>query len=277
MKRHIIGILFIVGLLIGCAMLLYPTVSGRINTNSQSRIVAHYLDDVTKQDDASAQALLEAAQAYNRQLLVKEGRFKFSPEETARYHNLLDTGRSIMGVLVIDKISVELPIYHGTSEEVLQVGLGHMPGTSLPVGGTGTHAFITGHRGLPSSTLLSGLNLLAEGDAFVLYVMGETLTYQVDLIQIVEPYRVEAVGIDMDRDYCTLLTCTPYGVNSHRLLVRGHRIETAPGEKWETLFADAKRLDKLRTMMIFMIPVLMVMMVCIIVKCRKIRKGGITW
>jgi sortase A len=263
-----------IGILITLSVLLYPAVSDYVNSRSQSRAVAHYIGDVAAMEDENMRALLEAAHDYNRSLFLKQDRFRFSEEETAEYREQLNTGRGVMGILVIDKIDVNLPVYHGTDQDTLQVGLGHMQGTSLPVGGAGTHAFITGHRGVPSSKLLTDLNKLTEGDTFTLYVMGEALTYQIDQILVVEPHETEALSIDPDMDYCTLVTCTPYGVNSHRLLARGRRMENAANPGWETIYAGARWLDKPIVIMIFMIPVIPVLFIYIIIRCRKIQKEG---
>ena len=270
-KKIIVWILVSLFIIVDVAIALYPYVSDYVNSNSQSRVVAHYFDDVARIDETKTQEILEAAQTYNQTLLRKSDRFIFSEEETTEYNGLLNTGVGVMGVLSIDKINVQLPIYHGSDEGVLQVGLGHMQGTSLPVGGIGTHAFITGHRGLPSSTLLTDLNRIVEGDTFILYVMRETLTYQVDQIQTVLPDEVEALDIDPKMDYCTLVTCTPYGINTHRLLVRGHRIENA-ASTWEALGAGARRLDKIRTVALFLIPVGAALAVYVIMKSRKTRR-----
>jgi sortase A len=273
-KFTIIISLLILGLLIGVSVLLYPTLADYVNSKSQSRVVARYVDDIAGMDDSKKQAMLEAARDYNQKLLYSENRFRFTDKDWSAYKQLLNTGRGVMGILAIDKINVKLAIYHGTDEGNLQIGLGHMQGTSLPVGGAGTHACITGHRGLPSSTLLSDLDRMAEGDTFVIYVMGEALTYRVDHIQTVEPHEVQSLGIDPDMDYCTLVTCTPYGVNTHRLLVRGQRTENALNAGWETVYADARRLDKAMTLLVFLIPVLPTLMIFVILQCRKIRKGG---
>jgi len=261
--------------LIVASVLLYPSVADYYNSFRQTRVVARYIDDVAGIDDGAAQAMLAAARAYNEGLLDNGKRFYPTAEETAAYNQLLNTGLGVMGILVIDKLGVNLPIYHGTDEGVLQVGLGHLQGSSLPVGGIGTHAIVTGHRGLPSSTLLTNLDQMAEGDAFALYVMGETLTYQVDNIRTVEPAEVNALAIDREMDYCTLVTCTPYGVNTHRLLVRGHRVETAANPGWKMVYADAKKLGKPAALLIFMLPLLPIVIVYIVLKCRRIRKRGV--
>jgi len=271
MKKHLTGIIMILGVLVTLSVLLYPTVSNYVNAHNQSRVVARYIDDIESIDEGNAQELLEAAHEYNKKLLSKSNRFSFLEDEMAEYKTMLNTGRGVIGILTVDKIGVRLPIYHGTDEAVLQVGLGHLPGTSLPVGGLGTHSFITGHRGLPSSKLLTDLDKMEEGDIFLLYVLGETLTYKVDNIQTVEPDRISSLDISPGKDYCTLVTCTPYGINTHRLLVRGYRVENARDEQ---LYADAKSIDKLLTILIFMVPVLPALIIFAIIYCRKIQRGG---
>jgi len=272
MKKHLITIAFILGVIITLSVLLYPAVADLVNSRRQSSVVMSYLDDVAAMDDTSKQEMLDAAAEYNKLLLRRPNRFEPTEEESAEYLRQLDTGRGVMGVLEIDKIGVKLPIYHGTDEGVLQVGLGHMPSTSLPVGGAGTHAFVTGHRGLPSSKLLTNLDRMAEGDVFTLHILNDILTYQVDEIKTVLPDDADAIGIAPDMDYCTLVTCTPYAVNTHRLLVRGHRIENA------AVFAmpatDAHRLNKVLVLPIFLLPVLLALLAFVIARCIKISKGG---
>ena len=274
MKKYLISIAVILVFLVGLSVLLYPTISAYVNSRSQSRVVAMYYEDVSGLNKEDLRPLFEAAREYNASLLRKQDRFTFTEEETAEYNRLLNTGCDIMGVLFIDKINVRLPIYHGTSEGVLQVGIGHLQGSSLPVGGLGTHTIVSGHRGLPSSTLLTYLDKMEKGDVFVLYILGEELTYQVDQITVVEPSEVSAMDIDPEMDYCTLVTCTPYGINSHRLLVRGHRIENVESRTFGMIYADAERLDKPTTIMIFIVPVLLALMIYIILKCKKIHQGG---
>jgi len=268
-KHHIVMAVLISGLVLGFSVLLYPYVGAYINAMHQTRAVARYIDDVATTDKVDLQAILADARIYNEALLRKPDRFVLTREEMAQYEKLLDIGQDVMGILTIEKINVNLPIYHGTDEGVLQVGLGHMPGTSLPVGGAGTHAFITGHRGVPSSILLSDLDKLAEGDVFVIYVMGESLAYRVDQISTVEPHAVRELDIDPDMDYCTLVTCTPYGVNTHRLLVRGQRTQSDAG--WNELHADVTRLDTILVLPLFMIPVLPFILLYLVLRYRKIR------
>jgi sortase A len=274
MKKYLIFIPLVLGLLGGFVVLLYPTISDYINAMGQSRVVADYVDSVVSMDDSKRLAMLEAAHEYNRNLPFKESRYDFTDADWAEYKELLDTGRGVMGILAIDKIDVKLPIYHGTDEGVLQVGLGHMQGTSLPVGGIGTHSVVTGHRGLPSSTLLSDLDRMNIGDTFVIYVMGETLTYEVNNTETVLPHEVDLLRADPSMDYFTLVTCTPYGVNTHRLLVRGHRVENASNAGWDALSADAKWLDKIKIVTMFMVPISLALVVYFVIRCVRIRKGG---
>ena len=275
MKKIIIRILFIIGLFATLSVLLYPVVADYVNTRSQSRVTSNYLEEIAVIDDGNRQAILEAAHEYNRALRNNPDRFFYTDEDVTEYKNQLDLGRGVMGILTIDKINVNLPIYHGTNEGVLQIGAGHLQGTSLPVGGAGTHSFITGHRGLPSSKLLSNLDKLVEGDQFSLYIMGETLIYQVDQIQVVLPDEVNALDIHADMDYCTLVTCTPYGVNTHRLLVRGLRTENDV-DKSQLVEKDnnSKQLEKIVVLRIFLIPVIPVLLIITVIRCLKIFKKG---
>lgn len=227
-------------MLAGVLLLLYPTVSEFWNSYHQTRAVITYAETVSAMEEQERAKQREAAQAYNAELLEKQNRFRMSEAEQERYDVLLDvTGTGIMGYVEIPGIKVSLPIYHGTGEAALQSGAGHIEGTSLPVGGESTHAALSGHRGLPSARLFTDLDKMKEGDIFTLHVLGETLTYEVDRILTVEPDEVEALEILPGEDLCTLVTCTPYGINSHRLLVRGHRIETAKPETVEDAAAMA--------------------------------------
>jgi sortase A len=224
MKRRIKLGLILLLLLTGSAMLLYPTAAQWWNARHQSQIIENYTEAVSDMEQDYLDSLWEAATAYNdthpvETLMLEEG-------EEKTYRETLDvTGTGVMGYLTIPKINVNLPIYHGTEESVLQVGIGHLSGTSLPVGGKGTHCVLSGHRGLPSSRLLTDLSQMELGDTFTLEVLGRTLTYQVVEILTVDPSDTESLYPDPEEDLCTLVTCTPYGINSHRLLVRGSRVE----------------------------------------------------
>lgn len=225
MKRYLSTLLLALVLLTGLALLLYPTVSNLWNRRTQSRAVAAYqqVSDTLSQQDASG--LLSAAEDYNQALRQQSPQSFYHPELVSGYEDTLDvTGTGIMGYITIQALNLELPIYHGTNPEVLQVAVGHLEGSSLPTGGAGTHCVISAHRGLPSARLFTDLDQLELGDTFTLTVVDRLLTYQVDQILVVEPDQVDALQIVDGMDYCTLMTCTPYGVNSHRLLVRGVRI-----------------------------------------------------
>lgn len=223
----LLTIILVLVFLVGLSLLLYPTVSDYWNSLHQSRAITGYTEQVAGLDSDTYDRLWAEAEAYNETLLDKEDRFLMSDEELEEYEQLLSvSGSDVIGYIEIDKIDCYLPIYHGTSESVLQVGVGHLEGSSLPVGGESTHCVVSGHRGLPSARLFTDLDRLEEGDTFRLYVLDEILTYEVDQIRVVEPTDVEELAIEEGKDYCTLVTCTPYGINTHRLLVRGHRVET---------------------------------------------------
>ncbi|MGN0772556.1 MAG: class C sortase [Candidatus Ventricola sp.] len=244
MKKHLSTIALVLVLLVGLSLMLYPTVSDRWNKAHQSRAIATYSQTVSGMENARYEELLAQAQAYNETLTNRPGRFVLTDEERAVYERVLDvSGTGIMGYIEIPRIGCSLPIYHGTSEGVLQIAVGHIEGSSLPTGGLGTHCVLSGHRGLPSAKLFTSLDRMEIGDPFMLHVLDETLTYEVDQILIVEPQDVSALNIDPQADLCTLVTCTPYGINSHRLLVRGHRIETVQEKAPVVVAADAVRVE----------------------------------
>jgi sortase A len=274
MKKLVFRTIFIATVLVALAILLYPTASDWYNDRKHLRAMTDYIEAIANMDDDRLEEILEAARTYNAKLLKKGDRYSFTDDEWTEYLSYLKGPGNVMGVLDIDKIEVKLPIFHGVSESVLQSGIGHLPGTSLPVGGLGTHSFITGHRGLPSSKLLSDLDKMVIGDTFIVYVFGQTLTYQVDDIKTVLPDDMTAVIFDMDNDFMTLVTCTPYGVNTHRLLVRGHRIPNADGDDWNTLYADAKYVNRLTILAFFMVLILPLMAVIITREIRKIQERG---
>lgn len=229
MKKHITTILFIITLLAGLSLLLYPTVSDWWNSFHQSRAIAGYSEAVSGLDAESYEAWWAKARQYNEDLSHKEDRYRMTKEEGAEYEAQLDVaGNGIMGYIEIPRIKCSLPIYHGTDEAVLQIAVGHIAGTSLPVGGEGSHCVLSGHRGLPSAKLFTDLDQMGEGDLFMLHVLDETLAYEVDQITVVLPEEVNDLELVKGEDYCTLVTCTPYGINSHRLLVRGRRTENLP-------------------------------------------------
>ncbi|MDD4312671.1 MAG: class C sortase [Eubacteriales bacterium] len=235
MKKLLPNLMLALVFLAGLTLLLYPTVSNYINTIHQSHVVSSYEAEVAKHQAQDYTPIRDAAMEYNVALAANPNRFLQTDEEQIAYNAQLNPfNNGIMGYVEIDKIGVKLPIYHGTDDSVLQVGTGHVVGTSLPTGGAGTHCAISGHSGLPSAMLFTNLDQLVVGDEFSIHVLNETLTYRVDQILVVEPYDLTALEIDPAQDYCTLVTCTPYGINSHRLMVRGVRTQTdAPAETAE--------------------------------------------
>ena len=242
-KKHFTTILLVLILLTGVSLLLYPTVSDYWNSFHQSRAIASYVEAVAEIDNTDYEKMWQEAVAYNEKLKDNSGRWTPTDEELEEYDQILnisDTG--IMGYVEIPKINVSLPIYHGTDEAILQIAIGHIPGSSLPVGGKGTHCVISGHRGLPSAKLFTDLDQMEEGDLFMMRVLDETLTYEVDQIRIVQPEDLSDLEIDENKDLCTLVTCTPYGINSHRLLVRGHRVENLK-EDTIRVTADTQQID----------------------------------
>ena len=257
-------------LLAGVSLLLYPSLSDYWNSMHQTRAIASYAETVSQLDTAQYDEMWKAAQNYNRSLAQRETAFALTGEQKAAYESLLDvSGLGVMGYIVIPEIDCSLPIYHGTEESVLQVAVGHLEWSNLPVGGEGTHCVLSGHRGLPSAKLFTNLDKLAVGDTFLLRVLDEVLTYEVDQILIVEPEQVDALGIMPGEDYCTLVTCTPYGINTHRLLVRGHRVENTPEAARMHVTADATQFDPLLVAPVLAIPVLLLLLMILLVPKRR--------
>lgn len=225
LKKNAITILLVLVMLTGAGVMAYPTFADWWNSFHQSRAVASYVETVEKMDTADYDRVLAEAEAYNRHLCETGILWNMTEEEAAEYNRQLKVeGTDIMGYIDIDRVKIHLPIYHGTDEAVLQVAVGHIAGTSLPIGGEGTHCVVSGHRGLPSAKLFTDIDKLVEGDVFTLTVLNHVATYQVDQIVTVLPTELEVLAIEPGKDYCTLVTCTPYGINTHRLLIRGHRI-----------------------------------------------------
>lgn len=270
MKKHLSTIALILALLAGVSLLLYPTVSNYWNTRHASRAVADYAQNVQALDRDTYDELLAAAEAYNRSLLTRENAFFLDEAQQTQYESLLDiSGTGIMGYIEIPSINVSLPIYHGTSDSVLQIAVGHLDWTSLPVGGESTHCVLSGHRGLPSAKLFTNLDQIVEGDTFIIRVLDEVLTYEVDRILIVEPEDVTALQIESGKDLCTLVTCTPYGVNSHRLLVRGHRVETTQAEEMVRLVSDGIQVEPLLVAPIVALPMLLALLLILLLSGNK--------
>lgn len=265
MRKNLSTIILILIFLVGLSVMLYPSVSDAVNRTHQSRAVAGYAEEVEQLSDADYQTYFDAADAYNRQLNTTPNAF-YKPDLVSGYAQTLDiSGTGIMGYITIPKISVELPIYHGTDEGVLQVAAGHLEGSSLPVGGAGTHAVISAHRGLPSAKLFTNLDELEVGDRFTITVLNRVLTYEVDQISIVLPTEIDQLLPTEGMDYVTLMTCTPYGINTHRLLVRGKRVETTESQKHIRVAADAFRIEPIIVAPILAIPMLLAALVGVLV------------
>ena len=261
MKKNRSNIILILIFLVGLSVMLYPTVSDYVNQKNQSRAVASYSEEVENLSDVDYQAYFDAADDYNRRLAETPDAF-YRPDEVSGYTDTLDvSGTGIMGYITISKIGVELPVYHGTSDGVLQVAAGHLEGSSLPVGGESTHAVISAHRGLPSAKLFTNLDQLEVGDTFTITVLDRVLTYEVDQISIVLPTETDLLQPVEGKDYVTLMTCTPYGINTHRLLVRGKRIENAENQKHIRVTADALRIEPIIVAPALAVPMLLVMLV----------------
>lgn len=268
MKRFILNSLPFAALFIGLVLLLYPSVSEHINSLHQSRAIQNYNDISENMSDIQREEFFQAAYDYNSRLANVSGAL-YHPELVSGYNETLDiTGTGIMGYIAIDKIKVQLPIYHGVDDNVLQIAAGHLPGTSLPVGGLGTHSVLSGHRGLPSARLFTDLDKMELGDVFTINVLSEVLTYQVDQIKVVKPHEVDDLAIFPNKDYCTLFTCTPYGINSHRLLVRGERIET-PEDLKIFVANEVFIISPFIIAPIFAAPVLLILFVIMMIKSGK--------
>ena len=267
MKPSKIGILLVLMLFIGVCGLLYPSVSQYWNSKTQTRAVENYREILESLQPEDYEAFFQEAEAYNQALHDLRTPLADYRQLTG-YNNILNiSGNGIMGYISIPKLGVELPLYHTISAEVLNIACGHMEGTSLPVGGESTHCVLSAHRGLPHARLFTDLDKMEEGDVFTITVLNRTLTYQVDQIKVVRPNEVDDVQIVEGEDLCTLLTCTPYGINTHRLLVRGTRIENAAPVLYVT--SNAFRIDSLVATPVVAAPILLVLLIVLMVKYRE--------
>lgn len=270
MKKHGTTILLILIFMLGLGLLLYPTVSDWWNSQHQSKAIATYSENVENLNDNEKDEFFEEAYRFNEIIKKRGGNQFLSEVETAQYENTLDvTGTGIMAYIEIPSINVSLPVYHGVSESVLQIAVGHLEWTSLPVGGESTHCVLSGHRGLPSAKLFTSLDKLAVGDVFMLNTLGETLTYQVSQILIVEPDDTSDLDIVSGEDLCTLVTCTPYGVNSHRLLVTGKRIANIEEAPIIVVTPNANLIEPLVVAPIVAAPMLFVLFIYVMIKYRR--------
>jgi sortase A len=271
--NNIITVILILILLVGVSLLLYPTISNYWNSFHQSRAIASYTEAVQSLDKETYKAIKEAAIEYNKSLLNRSNNFVLTDEQREEYESMLDiAGNGVMGYIQIPEIQVELPIYHGTDDAVLQIAIGHLDWTSLPIGGEGTHCVLSGHRGLKSAVLFTDLDKLVEGDIFTLTVLDEVLTYEIDQIRIVEPNEVNDLVIEEGKDYCTLMTCTPLGINSHRMLLRGRRIDNIEATTLAKVTADAEQIEPLLVAPIIAIPILLILLIGLLRPQKPLNK-----
>lgn len=274
MKKHGSTIFLMLIFFIGLSLLLYPTFANWWNSFHQSRSVAIYSEQVANMDDEQYEEFWNAAWDYNQSLVERTNSYLLSEEQKAYYEQLLNIGgNGIMGYIEIPKINVSIPVYHGTSEAVLQIAIGHLDWTSLPVGGESSHCVVSGHRGLPSARLFTDLDQMEVGDTFLLYVLDEVLTYEVDQIRIVEPKETDDLLIVEGEDLCTLITCTPYGINTHRMLVRGHRVQTQEAAAVRRVTADAVQIEPIIVAPLVAAPMLLVLLIALMIpKPKKNRR-----
>lgn len=270
-------ILLVAIFLIGLCVLLYPTVSDFWNEKRQSQAIMNYdelLVDLTPEDFTE---YFKKAEEYNRKLRLISFPFLGYSELDDEYYSTLDiNGSGMMGYITIEKIKVQLPIYHGTSDKVLNSAVGHLEGSSLPIGGESTHSVLSAHRGLPSAKLFTNLDKVVVGDIFTITILDRTFTYQVDQVLIVLPDRIDELAVVNGEDYCTLVTCTPYGINTHRMLVRGTRIENIEGPKKLNILTEAFQIDPLIVTPAVAIPILAGLLVFLMTKSSKEKRKNKT-
>ena len=265
MKNTLINLSLVLLLLVGLGLVVYPSFSDYWNSFHQSQVIAHYAEDIANIEDDKYNALIEEANDWNRRLAAGEiiERKTLSDEEIEEYNKVLDPlGTGMIGYIEIPTLGCFLGIYHGTSEAVLQIATGHLEWSSLPVGGESTHSVISGHRGLPSAKLFTDLDKLKPGDYFEVFVLNETYLYEVDLINIVEPTDMSTLSVIPGEDYMTLVTCTPYGINTHRLLVRGRRVETVI-DRTLHFTSEATQIDTVVVATVLSIPILLLLIIWI--------------
>ncbi len=277
MKKHFVTIMLFLVLLAGLSLVLYPSFSDWWNSMHMSRVITDYVNLIDDLEEDEYAGLIEAAQEYNRSLTERENGYLLSPEQKVQYEQLLNiAGNGVMGYVEIPTIGVNLPIYHGTGDDVLQIAIGHLEWSSLPVGGENTHCVISGHRGLPSAKLFTHLDKVREGDIFILRILDEMLTYEVDQILIVEPREVESLMISQGEDLCTMFTCTPYGINTHRLLVRGHRVANEEEAEVRHVISEAIIIEPAVVAPIVAMPMLFALFIWIMIPKKK-RKWRDEW
>ena len=278
MKKHLVTILLFLVLLVGLSLVLYPSFSDWWNSKHMSRVITDYVNLIDDLDEDEYAGLIEAAHAYNRSLLSRTNGYTTTPEQKEQYNKLLNiAGNGVMGYIEIPSIGVSLPVYQGTDDTVLQVAIGHLDWSSLPVGGESTHCVVSGHRGLPSAKLFTHLDKVREGDLFMLRILDEVLTYEVDRILIVEPHEVDSLMISKGKDLCTLFTCTPYGINTHRLLVRGHRVDNLEEKTVRHVITEALVIEPAVVAPLVALPMLLVLFIWILIPKKKRKWRDEIW
>ena len=273
MRGHKTVIFLTLGFLVGICILLYPAFSDYWNSKTQSRAITDYESVLKDLEPEDYTAIFEKAYAYNKELYETDFPLTDYKQVSGYYDTLRITDNDMIGYLKIDRIGVELPIYHGTSDKVLSKGVGHLEGSSLPVGGENTHCVLSAHRGLPSAKLFTDLDRVEKGDTFQIIILDQVLTYQVDFIKVIEPTDISDLRIIDGGDYCTLFTCTPYGINTHRLLVRGVRIETIEEKPIIYVSNEAFRIEPLLVTPAVAAPMLFVLLIHLLVKYREPPKN----
>lgn len=273
LKKHLLTVFLIMAMAVGVGLLLYPSVANYWNSFHQTQAIMSYNDAVSQMDTKDYKKILDDAKAYNKKLGETGIQWNLTDAQRAEYNRQLHVeGTEVMGYISIPKIHVKLPLYHGTDETILQTSIGHLEQTSLPVGGKSSHCSVSGHRGLPSARLFTDIVELKEGDTWTMTVLNETVTYEVDQVRIVEPKDLTNLTIEKGKDFATLITCTPYGINTHRLLVRGHRIPNADGDA--NLTADAIQIEPIYIAPFLAAPILMALLAILLITTRRARRGG---
>jgi sortase A len=271
-KNNLLTFILVLCMIIGLGLLLYPSVANYWNSFHQSRAIMSYSETVSSMSEDERSAILESARKYNKKLAKTGMRWVLTDVERAAYERELDFDDSgIMGYISIPKYHIKCPIYHGVDESVLQIAIGHLECSSLPVGGESTHTLVSGHRGLPSARLFTDIDKMKEGDTWTITVLNETYTYECDQIRIVLPDDLSELKIEEGKDLCTLITCTPYGINTHRLLVRGHRVPNANGTADVT--ADGIQIEPIFIAPFLAVPILFILLLLLLISTRRARNN----
>ena len=271
LRKHLLTIVILGAMLVGIGLLVYPTFANYWNQMHQTHAIMEYSETVSELSKVDYEKILNSAKEYNKNLAATGIVWRMSKDQKSEYKKQLAVDHTgIMGYISVPKFRIKLPIYHGTDEDVLQIAIGHLEPTSLPVGGESSHCSVSSHRGLPSARLFTDLDKFQEGDTWTMNVLNETLTYECDQIRIVTPEDLSNLQIEDKNDYCTLITCTPYGVNTHRLLVRGHRIPNVDGDA--NLTADAIRIEPIYIAPFFAVPLLIILLIMLIVSTKRAKR-----